>query len=95
MARLETTDCGKPLDESAWDVDDAIGCFEYYADRCERVFGERAYAEEVVELPDEDFAGRVRREPLGVIVLITPWNYPLLMATMRVVSCLALDLLRL
>ena len=89
LARLETTDCGKPLDESAWDVDDAIGCFEYYADRCERVFGERAYAEEVVELPDEDFAGRVRREPLGVIGLITPWNYPLLMATWKVAPALA------
>lgn len=31
----------------------------------------------------EEFAVRVRREPLGVVALITPWNYPLLMATVR------------
>lgn len=29
----------------------------------------------------EEFRVAVRREPLGVVALITPWNYPLLMAT--------------
>jgi hypothetical protein len=29
----------------------------------------------------EEFSVKVRREPLGVVGLITPWNYPLLMAT--------------
>ena len=35
LARLESLDCGKPLDESAWDMDDVAGCFEYFADHAE------------------------------------------------------------
>lgn len=31
LARLETLDAGKPLDESAWDMEDVAACFEYYA----------------------------------------------------------------
>lgn len=89
LAALETTDCGKPIDESAWDVDDAVGCFEYYAERAELVFGDRAYAEEETALPMDTFRGRLRREAMGVVGLITPWNYPLLMATWKVAPALA------
>lgn len=32
---------------------------------------------------------RVRREPLGVVALVTPWNYPLLMAAWKVAPALA------
>ncbi|KAK8710831.1 hypothetical protein V6N13_146140 [Hibiscus sabdariffa] len=35
LAKLETVDCGKPLKESEADLDDAISCFEYYADLAE------------------------------------------------------------
>nr|VDC96226.1 unnamed protein product [Brassica oleracea] len=35
LANLEAIDCGKPLDEAAWDMDDVAGCFEYYADLAE------------------------------------------------------------
>ena len=32
LAKLETIDCGKPIEESKWDIDDVSGCFEYFAD---------------------------------------------------------------
>ncbi|WP_259755380.1 aldehyde dehydrogenase family protein [Pseudomonas sp. GCEP-101] len=85
LARLEVQDNGKPLPEAQWDIDDAIGCFDYYAALAEGLNGEG----EVVALPDERFACRVLREPVGVVGQIIPWNYPLLMASWKVAPALA------
>ena len=85
LARLEVQDNGKPLPEAQWDIDDAIGCFDYYAELAEGLNGEG----EVVALPDERFACRVLREPVGVAGQIIPWNYPLLMASWKVAPALA------
>ena len=84
LARLEAADCGKPLREADWDLEDASACFEFYAD-----LAESQALEEEVPLPEPGFRGRVRREPLGVVGLITPWNYPLLMACWKVAPALA------
>lgn len=85
LARLETRDNGKPLPESEWDLTDAAGCFDFYADLAEELDGE---AEEV-KLGDARFVSRAVREPLGVAVAIVPWNYPLLMASWKVAPALA------
>lgn len=37
LAALEARDCGKPLEEALWDIEDVAGCFEYFADRAEEV----------------------------------------------------------
>ncbi|KAJ9140371.1 hypothetical protein P3X46_031027 [Hevea brasiliensis] len=86
LAKLEALDCGKPLDEAAWDMDDVAGCFEYYADLAE---GLDAKQKTPVSLPMETFKSYVLKEPIGVVALITPWNYPLLMATWKVAPALA------
>ncbi|XP_021825954.1 betaine aldehyde dehydrogenase 1, chloroplastic [Prunus avium] len=86
LAKLEAIDCGKPLDEAAWDVDDVAGCFEYYADLAE---GLDAQQKASISLPMEQFKSHVLKEPIGVVGLITPWNYPLLMATWKVAPALA------
>ncbi|XP_050224035.1 aminoaldehyde dehydrogenase 2, peroxisomal [Mercurialis annua] len=86
FAKLESIDCGKPYDEAAWDMDDVAGCFEYYADLAE---GLDAKQKAPLSLPMDTFKGHVLKEPLGVIALITPWNYPLLMATWKVAPALA------
>ncbi|HEV7306331.1 aldehyde dehydrogenase family protein [Ensifer sp.] len=85
LARLETRDNGKPLPESEWDLADAAGCFDFYADLAEELDGE---AEEV-KLADQRFVSKAVREPLGVAVAIVPWNYPLLMASWKVAPALA------
>ena len=36
LARLETSDMGKPIAEAEWDMDDVAGCFEYYAGRAQQ-----------------------------------------------------------
>ncbi|KAG5536809.1 hypothetical protein RHGRI_024291 [Rhododendron griersonianum] len=86
LAKLEAIDCGKPLDETTWDIDNVAGCFEYYADLAE---GLDAKQKAPVSLPMETFKCHVLKEPIGVVGLITPWNYPLLMATWKVAPALA------
>uniref|UniRef100_A0A5B6ZGL6 Putative betaine-aldehyde dehydrogenase n=1 Tax=Davidia involucrata TaxID=16924 RepID=A0A5B6ZGL6_DAVIN len=86
LAKLEALDCGKPLEEAVWDIDDVAGCFEYYANLAE---GLDAKQKAPVSLPMKTFKCHVLREPIGVVGLITPWNYPLLMATWKVAPALA------
>ncbi|XP_057950761.1 aminoaldehyde dehydrogenase 2, peroxisomal [Malania oleifera] len=86
LATLESLDSGKPMDEAAWDMDDVASCFEYYADLAE---GLDAKQKAPVSLPMETFKSYVLKEPIGVVGLITPWNYPLLMATWKVAPALA------
>ncbi|CAI9787274.1 unnamed protein product [Fraxinus pennsylvanica] len=86
LAKLEAIDSGKPLEEAAWDIDDVAGCFEYHAELAEALDSKQKTP---ISLPMETFKCHVLREPLGVIGLITPWNYPLLMATWKVAPALA------
>ncbi|KAL4425584.1 hypothetical protein ABPG75_009600 [Micractinium tetrahymenae] len=86
LAQLETRDMGKPIAESEWDMDDVAGCFEYYAGLAEQLDGRQG---EAVDLGTDDFSCRLRREPLGVVAAITPWNYPLLMVAWKVAPALA------
>ncbi|PKA48836.1 Betaine aldehyde dehydrogenase 2, mitochondrial [Apostasia shenzhenica] len=86
LAKLEAVDCGKPLDEAAWDMDDVASCFEYYADLAESLDGKQRTP---ISVPMQTFKSYVLREPIGVVALITPWNYPLLMATWKVAPALA------
>ena len=85
LAALEVRDNGKPLPEAEWDLGDAAGCFDFYADLAEELDGE----EEQIALADGRFTAKAVREPLGVAVAIVPWNYPLLMASWKVVPALA------
>ncbi|WOL06645.1 betaine aldehyde dehydrogenase 2-like [Canna indica] len=86
LAKLESLDCGKPLDEATWDMDDVAGCFEYYADLAEAL-DQRQRAP--ISLPMQTFKCYVLREPVGVVGLVTPWNYPLLIAVWKIAPALA------
>ena len=55
-------------------------CVAYYASLAEKL-DTRQWQE--VDLGEDDFRCQVRREPLGAVALVTPWNYPMLMATVR------------
>ncbi|MDA2890505.1 aldehyde dehydrogenase family protein [Mycolicibacterium sp. BiH015] len=83
LARLETTDTGKTLAESRIDIDDVTSVFRYYA----KLVG--AEADRVVDVGDAAVISRVVREPIGVCVLIAPWNYPLLQMSWKVAPALA------
>jgi betaine-aldehyde dehydrogenase len=86
LMQLQSSNNGKPLFEAAIDVDDVIATFEYYAGLAEAL---DAQQDRTVELPSEDFAARVRREPCGVVGLIVPWNFPMVTTAWKLAPALA------
>jgi betaine-aldehyde dehydrogenase len=83
IARTETLDTGKTLVESRIDVDDVTAVFCYYADLADKDAGR------LVETGKPSVVSRMVHEPVGVCVLITPWNYPLLQLSWKVAPALA------
>eukprot|EP01096_Ripella_sp_DP13-Kostka_P006617 TRINITY_DN2386_c0_g1_i1.p1 TRINITY_DN2386_c0_g1~~TRINITY_DN2386_c0_g1_i1.p1 ORF type:complete len:508 (-),score=242.40 TRINITY_DN2386_c0_g1_i1:25-1548(-) len=86
LAELETKDCGKPIAEAEWDMEDVSGCFNYYADLAEQLDGKQG---EEIKLPLAQFSCKLYYQAAGVVALIIPWNYPLLMAAWKVAPALA------
>ncbi|KAJ0710350.1 putative betaine-aldehyde dehydrogenase [Helianthus annuus] len=66
-------------------MDDVAGCFEYNADLAEALDKKQ---NAFVTLPMDTFKCHLIREPIGVVGLISLWNYPLLMATWKVAPAL-------
>ena len=83
IAHVETLDTGKTLKESYIDIDDVVSVFRYYA-RLAAVESDR-----LVDVGDPTVISRVVREPIGVCVLIAPWNYPLLQISWKIAPALA------
>jgi acyl-CoA reductase-like NAD-dependent aldehyde dehydrogenase len=82
LARLETLDVGKPLAESEGDVEEAARMLDYYAGWADKAAGEaHSVSAQAVSL--------VLHEPVGVVAAITPWNYPLMLATQKIAPALA------
>ncbi|WP_370892283.1 aldehyde dehydrogenase family protein [Janibacter sp. GXQ6167] len=83
VARLESLDTGKRFYESQLDVDDIASVFRHFADLA------AADAGRVVDTGMSHISSRIVHEPVGVCVLITPWNYPLLQTSWKVAPALA------
>jgi aldehyde dehydrogenase (NAD+) len=82
LALLESLDTGKPLDNAEYEVDKALEYIEYYA---HIVRGEQGS-----QIPIADDAhAYTRNEPYGVVGLIVPWNYPLLLTSWKLGPALA------
>jgi hypothetical protein len=85
FAELESLDNGKPINEALLaDVPLAVSTFRYYAGWVTKIAGQTL----PVSLPGEYLAYTLR-EPVGVVGLIIPWNFPLLMAAWKVAPALA------
>jgi betaine-aldehyde dehydrogenase len=82
LAEMEVRDSGKPLGEAREDIAEAAFIFEYYGGWVTKVMGE-------IPPVGPDALSLVVKEPVGVAALITPWNYPLLMAAQKVAPALA------
>jgi len=85
LAYLETMDNGKPLTMSqAVDIPASVGAFRYYAGWADKINGTTVN----MSLAGEYHAYTLR-EPVGVVGLIVPWNFPLVMAAMKLGPALA------
>jgi len=84
FAYLETIDIGKPISESRnIDVPFVAELFYYYAGWANKYHGET--------IPVRgNYLNYTLREPLGVVGTITPWNFPLLLATWKIAPALAM-----
>jgi alpha-ketoglutaric semialdehyde dehydrogenase len=82
LARLMTREMGKVLNEASGDVQEAIDMTYYIAGEGRRLFGQTSPS----ELPDK-FAMSVR-VPIGVVVAITPWNFPLAIPSWKLIPAL-------
>jgi phenylacetaldehyde dehydrogenase len=85
FARLEALDNGKPTGESlAVDVPLCAGLFKYYAGWATKIEGET-----ITPAGGAAFHVYTRREPVGVVAAIIPWNFPLLMCGYKLGPALA------
>ena len=82
LAWLETRNTGKPISSSRGEVVGASLVFDYYAGAANKIFGQTI----PVTKPGLDLT---LREPIGVVGLIVPWNFPLLMASWKLGPALA------
>ena len=82
LAWLETRNVGKPIGSSRGEIIGASLVFDYYAGAANKVFGQTI----PVSKPGLDLT---LREPIGVVGLIVPWNFPLLMASWKLGPALA------
>jgi acyl-CoA reductase-like NAD-dependent aldehyde dehydrogenase len=81
LARLEARNVGKPISDARGEVGMVADVFEYYAGAPERLLGS--------SIPVAGGVDVTFREPLGVVGLITPWNFPLAIASWKLGPALA------
>jgi aldehyde dehydrogenase (NAD+) len=82
FARLETAHNGKTLFESKIEIGMTVNTLRYYAGWCDKITGDT--------LPVEGpFFTYTLREPIGVVGAITPWNFPLNIASWKFAPALA------
>ncbi|MSO65940.1 MAG: NADP-dependent succinate-semialdehyde dehydrogenase I [Alphaproteobacteria bacterium] len=83
LAVIMTAEQGKPLAEAKGEVSYAAGFIEWFGEEAKRIYGDT--------IP-QNLAGRrivVIKEPVGVTVAITPWNFPAAMITRKAGAALA------
>jgi acyl-CoA reductase-like NAD-dependent aldehyde dehydrogenase len=81
LARLETANVGKPLGDSRWEIGMVADVFHFYAGAVEKHYGDTIPVAGGVDL--------TFREPLGVVGMIVPWNFPLMLASWKLGPALA------
>ena len=82
FARAESNDTAKRIVEAEYDIDDVISVFRYYASVANKPHVR------IIDTGREDVNSTVIVEPVGVVGMITPWNYPLLQASWKVAPAL-------
>ena len=83
LARLESSNVGKPMSVASFDVEFSIDNLRFFAGAARVVEG-KATGEYV-----KGWTSMVRREPVGVVGQVAPWNYPLMMAIWKLGPALA------
>jgi len=83
LAQILTAECGKPIVEGRGEVVYGASFIEWFGEEAKRVYGD------VTPAPFNDRKIVVDKQPIGVCVAITPWNFPIAMVTRKVGPALA------
>jgi succinate-semialdehyde dehydrogenase / glutarate-semialdehyde dehydrogenase len=83
LALILTSEQGKPLAEAKGEVNYGASFIEWFAEEAKRVYGE------TIPSPANDRRLLVIKQPIGVTVAITPWNFPIAMITRKAAPALA------
>ena len=86
LITLSATNNGKPLAEAGIDLDDAIACYRYYAKQAKALDARQG---ERVSVEMEGVEARTYHDPVGVVGLIAPWNFPLVTSAWKLAPALA------
>ncbi len=83
LARLEAVDVGKPIDLTPAEIASAVDKIRFFAGAC------RALTATAADGYRAPYASHVRREPVGVVAALAPWNYPFALAVWKALPALA------
>jgi betaine-aldehyde dehydrogenase len=81
LAELEARNAGKPISDARGEIGMVAECFRYYAAAPQRLLGDT--------IPVSGGVDMTFREPLGVVGMIVPWNFPLVISSWKVAPALA------
>ncbi|MEL6280271.1 MAG: aldehyde dehydrogenase [Pseudomonadota bacterium] len=83
LAVMESLDSGKPIyDCETVDIPEAIHCLKWHAEAIDKIYDQ-------VSPASDDHISMIVREPVGVVGLVLPWNFPLLMLAWKIGPALA------
>lgn len=85
LALIECINVGKPLENARADIEECIANFRYYAGWADKIRG-GAY---IPVLNNKLISCHTRREPVGVVAAIVPWNFPLMLTVLKAAPALA------
>ena len=82
IARLMSTETGKPLAQARGELNDAADQFDWYAGETQRIYGQTFQA----RVPEVRM--QVRLEPVGVVAAFSAWNFPALLPSRKIAAAL-------
>ncbi|XP_034029816.1 succinate-semialdehyde dehydrogenase, mitochondrial-like [Thalassophryne amazonica] len=83
LAKLITFECGKPMRESLAEITYTASLLDWFSEEARRVYGD------IVPSPSKDRKILLLKQPVGVVSVITPWNFPSAMIARKVGAALA------
>ena len=87
LACIEVYCTGKNINIARFEVDQAIRFTRYYAGWATKITGE-TLSPSIPTLEDESFFAMTKREPVGVVGIITPWNFPIMISLWKIAAAL-------
>ena len=86
LATIMVLEQGKPFKEAIGEIKYAASYIEFYAEEAKRIYGD------ILPSPFADAKVFVIKQPIGVVGIITPWNFPIAMMIRKIAPALATGL---